>query len=174
MFFYWYFNLSQILLFLVVNNNLVYARSCHSRPSNVGNEVCYDAGEPPSFVKNKACELCNTDGCNGVKNTTNDTPSNLSTNGPSNVPTNAPSTTSTNAPADNKGASSDATHFSPLALFVVIPVAVARSFLLQWSQLEFWRQNSEPIAANLIISKFKNKFDLLFVQKRNSLALHFV
>lgn len=89
-------------------------------------------------------------GCNAAKNITNDAPSNMSINGPNNAPTNAPNNGPTNAATnsppsngktENKGDSSDATQFGPIALLCMIPVVVARSFLLQlqWNQLVFYR-----------------------------------
>lgn len=124
-----------------VDNQLVYSRTCYPKPVNEPMEQCFNA-EPLSWVKNLNCELCNTDGCNGAKNTTKDAPSNMSTNGPSNAPTNAPNNGPTNAPhndatnapsngnTDSKDGSSDAMQFGPIALLCIIPVAVARSILV--------------------------------------------
>lgn len=165
------------LCFFAVGNTLVYARTCYGKPANAPGSQCYDDEQAVSYVRYLNCELCRTDGCNAPKNITNDAPSNLSTNGPSNVPTNAPNNVPptnppnnspptnapTNAPTNNpntdkKGDSSDATQFGPIALFCIIPVAVARSFLHQWNQLVFYRRNSEPIAWISTTPLFKHKF----------------
>lgn len=79
------------IIYFTVDNETRYQRTCYWKSVNASADQCYDDEPLPSFVKNVNCQLCDSDGCNGVN---------------------------------------DATQFGPIALLSIIPVVVARSFLL--------------------------------------------
>lgn len=92
-----------------MENQIVYQRSCYWKPANGPAEQCFDSTPQPSYVQNIRCQLCDTDGCNGAPQSSNG------------------ATQSGNSTTQS---GNGATQFGPIALFLIIPIAVARSFLI--------------------------------------------